>query len=198
MTKSKIHFFSCAEKPTIKLSHESLTLKKGDKLNLSATHDGLPKPDVQWKFNDTNIDSEKVTFDAKKGKSSLALKGLEDIHAGIYSVVATNEAGESHASCVVTIEFPPQFTKQLNATKCIEGTSLAAEVQVTGNPEPEIEWFKNDELLPTSESVKIDNNRLLTIQKFESLNVGKYKVVATNSIGSAVSEANFDILGKCG
>ena len=113
-------------------------------------------------------------------------------------MVATNEAGESHASCVVTIEFPPQFTKQLNATKCIEGTSLAVEVQVTGNPKPEIEWFKNDEMLPTSESVKIDNNRLLTIQKFESLNVGKYKVVAKNSIGSAVSEANFDILGKCG
>ena len=183
--------------PTLKLSKENMTLKKFDNLTLYATVDGIPKPTVQWKFNGADFSvGEKISQENKKDKYSLNVKNIDENYAGVYSATATNDVGESSAYCEVVVEFAPLFTQPLEFKKCLEGTPFESIVQAIGFPEPNIEWFKDGKPLVVSENVNLKDKTRLCINEFQISNAGTYKAVATNSIGSATTDAKVDVLGN--
>ena len=193
----KRHDFSPTAGPVVKLSHENLVLKLKEKLTLEATVDGVPKPTVEWKFNGADVSgNENVICETKKDKHYLKLKKLDETYAGLLTVVATNEAGQSEASCNVVVEYPPRFTKELVSNKCLMESSYDADITVEGIPEPTLAWFKNDETLVFSENVQLEGSTKLHVDKFQISDSGVYRVVATNSSGTAKTEANLDVLGE--
>ena len=190
-------FLPLAAGPVVKLNHETLTLKLKDKLALEATIDGLPKPTVEWKFNGVDVtQDENVILENKKDKYILKLKKLDESYTGIFSVVATNDVGQSEASCKLIVEYPPRFTKELAGMKCLEDSPFDADIQVIGVPEPKLEWFKDDKPLTVSENVQLKGDLKLHIEKFQIANAGKYRAVATNLCGVAKTDATIEVLGK--
>ena len=80
------------------------------------------------------------------------------------------------------------------------GQTLRWDVNYGGEPEPEIAWYFNDNPVePNDDTVTIDKytkNTVLTVRKCLRSDNGKYKLILTNSSGSAQTQADGVVLGK--
>ena len=65
-------------------------------------------------------------------------------------------------------------------------------INVTGNPEPSIKWFKKDETEKSFKLLKASNKSILTISSFFS-NKTVYKAIVSNNIGTV--EKLFEVSG---
>lgn len=84
---------------------------------------------------------------------------------------------------------PPLFLKRFDEKKVPEKGVLRLEARVAGNPTPEISWFRNNERLETSPTVKQtfdgENIVLEIISADSEIDSGDYKCVASNCVGKA-------------
>ena len=86
----------------------------------------------------------------------------------------------------------PEFFKPLKKVQVIEGSAAKLECWVHGKPEPNIEWFKDDEPVESSKRIKtyFDSEVCrLTISDSVADDEGEYKCVATNELGTASCSA---------
>ena len=88
----------------------------------------------------------------------------------------------------------PGFTKHPVNTVKIEGETAIFNCTVDGNPEPSIDWTKDNVTLditadPDLNQTKSGKVHFLTIQNVHRSDEGQYRCVANNSIGSATSQA---------
>ncbi|XP_029103086.1 muscle M-line assembly protein unc-89-like [Scleropages formosus] len=88
----------------------------------------------------------------------------------------------------------PRVVKELENLICSEGQTAMLECIVIGEPVPTIMWFHDDSALTTANTKYRfeDNGKIyrLYVDNFSSLDVGTYKLVATNKLGQAESIAN--------
>ncbi|XP_070535071.1 twitchin-like [Ptychodera flava] len=123
-----------------------------------------------------------------------------------FRIFAVNDAGESEpsqASKPVVVKDPkasvrPRFTKQLEDQIVVQGKVATFECHVTGQPKPEIKWYKNvrelynnDKYLMTQEGEKC----FLTISNVFGEDDDQYICEAVNRGGKKVSRAQLTI--KC-
>ena len=101
-------------------------------------------------------------------------------------------------SLIVTIQFqlyltaPPVFKKTLDNIQMKEDSTVKFVAEIHGNPSPEIQWFKDDQLVMEGEGLQISqesNFYKLTISGSEKDDSGKYAIAATNCVGNAKSQA---------
>ena len=76
----------------------------------------------------------------------------------------------------------------------IEGKTTIFNCTVDGNPEPSIDWKKDNFTLDITADPDLNQRKsgkvhFLTIQNVHRSDEGQYRCVANNSIGSATSEA---------
>ena len=88
----------------------------------------------------------------------------------------------------------PGFTKHPVNTVKIERETAIFNCTVDGNPEPSIDWTKDNFILditadPDLNQTKSEKVHFLTIENVHRSDEGQYRCVANNSIGSATSEA---------
>lgn len=72
---------------------------------------------------------------------------------------------------------PPQFVKRLAAMVVKSGDKVKMDVQVSGIPDPSVEWFKDDNSITNSPDCKISskgNKHLLIIPEAFPDDSGKY------------------------
>ena len=88
---------------------------------------------------------------------------------------------------------PPVFVQQLTNCEIIENSAARFECKVSGNPEPEVEWFKDGHLLKESQQLTFlyddNDNCKLIITKGTTADAGEYTVVAENPHGKVSSTA---------
>ena len=162
-------------------------------LSLTAEIGGLPFPEVCWYHNDTVLKSELIK---QKGNSqTLKCSAMNEKQAGVYSVVAKNDVDQTKVSCEVVVEYPPSFVKELQMQECIEGLPVDLAVEADGLPKPELQWLKDGKKVLKSNNLDFISDCQLHINKFNSDDIGKYEVKATNSIGAASTETSLQILG---
>ena len=73
-----------------------------------------------------------------------------------------------------------------------EGTDVEFECEVKGEPEAEVEWYKDDQLLDESDRVKFENKdgvRVLTITDISPFDEAEYKILTRNPLGTATCSA---------
>ena len=75
----------------------------------------------------------------------------------------------------------------------VEESSVTFEVQVSGKPEPEVEWLRNGSRVRRSRKYKVQEKLngvySLTIADVTSPDDGEYRCVVKNTEGTAMSEA---------
>lgn len=89
-------------------------------------------------------------------------------------------------------EEAPNFSQPLQTVEVIEGTEATLKCMVTGNPEPNIAWFKDGDTVAEEKRYKTQYNgeqATFKIQNTELDDEGEYKCVAENHLGSASCSA---------
>lgn len=79
------------------------------------------------------------------------------------------------------------------------GDSLKLPAVVTGRPQPEVKWAKDEgEIDKNRMIVETDGkNSTLFIKKATRADHGKYQIAGTNSSGTKTAETRVDIMGQC-
>ncbi|XP_004632825.1 receptor-type tyrosine-protein phosphatase S isoform X6 [Octodon degus] len=157
---------------------------------------GDPRPRVTWNKKGKKVNSQRfetIEFDESSG-AVLRIQPLRTPRdENVYECVAQNSAGEITVHAKLTVlredQLPPGFPNidmgpQL---KVVERTRTATMLcAASGNPDPEITWFKD--FLPVDPSasngrIKQLRSGALQIESSEETDQGKYECVATNSAG---------------
>ncbi|XP_063085227.1 receptor-type tyrosine-protein phosphatase S isoform X13 [Cavia porcellus] len=157
---------------------------------------GDPRPRVTWNKKGKKVNSQRfetIEFDESSG-AVLRIQPLRTPRdENVYECVAQNSVGEITVHAKLTVlredQLPPGFPNidmgpQL---KVVERTRTATMLcAASGNPDPEITWFKD--FLPVDPSashgrIKQLRSGALQIESSEETDQGKYECVATNSAG---------------
>ncbi|XP_060087644.1 receptor-type tyrosine-protein phosphatase F isoform X12 [Heteronotia binoei] len=161
---------------------------------------GEPRPRITWMKKGKKVSSQRfevIEFDDGSG-SVLRIQPLRiNRDEAIYECTATNSVGEINTSAKLTVleenQLPSGFPTidmgpQLKVVeKARTATMLCA---ASGNPDPEISWFKDFLPVDTATSngrIKQLRSGALQIENSEESDQGKYECVATNSAGTRYS-----------
>uniref|UniRef100_A0A8C5LZG6 Receptor-type tyrosine-protein phosphatase S n=1 Tax=Leptobrachium leishanense TaxID=445787 RepID=A0A8C5LZG6_9ANUR len=161
---------------------------------------GDPRPKIVWNKKGKKVSNQRfevIEFDDGSG-SVLRIQPLRTPRdEAIYECVASNNVGEVSVTTRLivlredqiprgfpTIDMGPQL-------KVVERTRTATMLcAASGNPDPEISWFKDYLPVDTSNSngrIKQLRSGALQIEQSEESDQGKYECVATNNAGTRYS-----------
>ncbi|XP_067893007.1 protein tyrosine phosphatase receptor type Fa isoform X2 [Heterodontus francisci] len=159
-----------------------------------------PKPRITWMKKGKKVSSQRfevIEFDDGTG-SVLRIQPLRAPRdEAIYECTATNSIGDITTSAKLTVlaeeQLPHGFpTIDMGPQlKVVERTRTATMLcAASGNPDPEITWFKDFLPVDTSNSngrIKQLRSGALQIENSEESDQGKYECVSTNSAGTRYS-----------
>ncbi|XP_031720947.1 receptor-type tyrosine-protein phosphatase F isoform X24 [Anarrhichthys ocellatus] len=202
--------------PSFVKSPEDQTGISGGVASFVCLATGEPKPRITWMKKGKKVSSQRfevIEFDDGSG-SVLRIQPLRTHRdEAIYECTATNIAGEINTSAKLTVleenQVPHGFpTIDMGPQlKVVEKTRTATMLcAASGNPDPEITWFKD--MLPVD--ISSSNGRIkqlrsggtpirgaLQIENSDESDQGKYECVAMNSAGTRYSSpANLYVRGK--
>ncbi|MCJ8732911.1 hypothetical protein PDJAM_G00216350 [Pangasius djambal] len=88
----------------------------------------------------------------------------------------------------------PTFTQPLQSVVALEGSAATFEAQVSGNPVPEVSWFRDGQVLsaaalPGAQISFSEGRAVLRISAVTAAHSGRFSVRATNGAGQATSTA---------
>ncbi|XP_072904510.1 receptor-type tyrosine-protein phosphatase delta-like isoform X24 [Hemitrygon akajei] len=161
---------------------------------------GDPRPKIVWSKKGKKVSSQRfevIEFDDGSG-SVLRIQPLRTPRdEAIYECVASNSVGEISATTRLTVlredQLPAGYpTIDMGPQlKVVERTRTATMLcAASGNPDPEITWFKDFLPVDTSSTngrIKQLRSGALQIENSEESDQGKYECVATNSAGTRYS-----------
>ncbi|XP_028982442.1 muscle M-line assembly protein unc-89 isoform X2 [Diachasma alloeum] len=174
-----------------------MIVDQGSNVILEGVIDGFPQPKITWSKNGQDVeDNVKTTFQHNHVRLELRNVNVKD--AGRYTCTAVNEVGNASSTADLVVKktiFPPVFGKRLQAQIAKTGERVIMEVEITGTPEPNVTWYKDDEpLMDTDGELRqLGNCYLLIIDNAEKRHAGKYMVNAANPGGEAQSIADFAV-----
>lgn len=90
----------------------------------------------------------------------------------------------------------PQILEPLQNITAYESETIILRTQVTGNPTPEVKWFKDDKPITNLPTKKDDVLYTCTLNKITDSDSAKYSVTATNPVGTAKSSCNVIVESK--
>lgn len=82
----------------------------------------------------------------------------------------------------------------------LDGGQAQFTAKIVGVPQPEITWYKEEDVIFSSEVFEIiqddENNFILFIHDVMPEDAGRYSIVAKNEMGTATSSAQLTVTGK--
>lgn len=161
--------------PKIATQPVSQTVAAGAAVSFVVAASGSPDPMYQWRKNGTDITGATST--------TLALNSVSTADAATYTVVATNTGGAVVSdSATLYVQSAPVITGQPVAQAVMAGSSAKFSATVSAIPGASLQWKKD------GSSILGATSAVLLISSASTADVGKYKLVATNSLGSTTSD----------
>lgn len=187
----------------------------GKRLVFLCALEASPQPEITWFLGNTELkasDKHKMKVEAKGGIAYnivMELIGVAKDDAGTYKVVAKNKLGEVSANINLNLGgaakkqadgVAPNFTTKPSTRQV--GKNLVMECQLTAEPKPSLEWFRDDAPIKSGGRITIiaeskgPQTYLLKLEIKDVANgdAGNYKVIAKNELGesNATIKLNFD------
>lgn len=104
----------------------------------------------------------------------------------------------------VTEDFAPSFTQKPQLRQEDDGNRLLFECQLLASPQPDIEWYRSDELLKEDSRRKfkiqsLGDNKYFVVLDLDDVvetDAGLYKVKAKNKMGEVAASINLNFSRK--
>jgi hypothetical protein len=173
--KAKLGVTEKTEPPKFLIELADLVLDEKESAKFTVQVSGQPTPTLKWLLNGKAIASgaDGITIEQKAdGKYVLTIAAAKPEQTGRLECVAENVAGKatSAAQLGVTkkkLSTKPMFMSPLAPINLTEGDTLRTKVLITGDPEPQVKWTINNELVVKTEDVTMtqeDGVYILEIQ----------------------------------
>lgn len=135
----------------IKTLSTQMNITKGQRATLKANIAGAT--DVKWVLNGTELpNSEEYRYGVSGSDQTLTIKQASHREEGILSCIGKTSQGVVKCQFDLTLSEElsdaPSFITQPRSQNINEGQNVLFSCEVSGEPSPEIEWFKNN--LPVS------------------------------------------------
>uniref|UniRef100_A0A4W2F6Z2 Titin n=1 Tax=Bos indicus x Bos taurus TaxID=30522 RepID=A0A4W2F6Z2_BOBOX len=192
-------------KPVFVLKPTSFKCVEGQTARFDLKVVGRPMPETFW-FHDgqqiVNDYTHKVVV-KEDGTQSLLIVPATPSDSGEWTVVAQNRAGKSSISVILTVEavehqVKPVFVEKLRNLNIKEGSRLEMKVRATGNPNPDIVWLKNSEIIVPHKYPKIriegtKGEAALKIDSTVSQDSAWYTATAINKAGRDTTRCKVNV-----
>jgi hypothetical protein len=169
--------------PTIASQPVAVSVAAGSTATFSATVNfgGASQVLYYWVKNGQPL-SARLT-----GTASLITLSLQNVQAadqGDYALDVITAVGSARsASARLSMLQAPVFVTQPQSIAVNQGTLLNLIVNVTGDPAPTLQWFRNNVAVPGATA------NILSFTNIQASSAGDYTAVATNSGGAVTSQS---------
>lgn len=205
------------EKPVFLSQVSPASVCVGETAKFTVRVCGVPKPVVQWSHNGKVITSSSV-YKLIEGKEdyTLVITEVTSEYEGEYSCTATNRFGQTTCTTYLEVKTvdvsqaekwvekmfkvtgqPPKFRVPIQPSRCREGTEVSFRYEVSGDPVPDVKWYKGAfQVQPSRNCVIISNpdgSGCLNLQSLKQEDSGMYMCRASNQFGEASSSAELAV-----
>ncbi|KAM6942822.1 immunoglobulin superfamily DCC subclass member 3 [Xenentodon cancila] len=186
---------SVYKEPMILVGPENLTLTVHQTAILECVATGYPRPIVSW----SRLDGRPIGVEGIQvlGTGNLMISDVGVQHSGVY-VCAANKPGtrvRRTAQGRLVVQAPAEFVQPPQSIARPVGTNAIFTCQARGEPEPQLTWLKNGQVLEAGGNVKLrNNNSTLTINSISRDDEAIYQCIAENSAGSTQASARLTVL----
>lgn len=169
------------------------------KITLSCVISGTPSPEIKWFKNGIEITSTHATYENRVSK--YIIENSTDETSAKYTCKATNEIGSTETSCFVLVQEKPSINieeKYVNQT-LRTNTEWKVSGVISGYPEPDILWYKDDKKLEEDVRFNFNNQNSISTIIVNSLirsDSGKYTIEAKNSAGLTTVQCYLKVIGR--
>ena len=160
--------------PTISQQPQSRTVAIGTNVTMTVVASGTPPLKYQWRKNGVAINGAT--------SSSLSLSNVQDDHSGNYRVLVSNAYGTNLSNtAVLSVLHPPAVAQQPAGRTAPSGTTVTLSVGASGSNPMSYQWRRNGVNIPGATSP------VLTLSNIQTNQVGNYRVLVSNPVGSVLS-----------
>ncbi|XP_061672486.1 hemicentin-1 [Syngnathoides biaculeatus] len=162
---------------------EPVTVIKGSLVTLTCEARGVPPPTLTWMKDGQPLSLHRnLLLDGQETRLQLPDVAASD--AGLYSCVASNQAGSSTKSFNLTILEPPKISKFSAPEELTIAVNkpLELECSAEGVPPPTLSWLKDGRPLGGTNAIQ-DDGRILSITKIQVEDAGLYTCLASSPAG---------------
>ncbi|XP_035904934.1 obscurin isoform X4 [Anopheles stephensi] len=161
-----------------------------------------PVPEVTWFKNGQPIQTDArltIKRDSQRVENyTLSLTMVRGADSGDYEVRAVNSMGTATTKGRVVVQTSPEILKtDIADVTTFDSLPLIWTVEADGIPRPEVSWYHNDELVKSSDRIRITDSG--TSYKIENRDVkeadaGEWKAVVKNRIGEKSLPAKLTVI----
>ncbi|XP_014111826.1 PREDICTED: hemicentin-2 [Pseudopodoces humilis] len=149
-----------------------------------------PSPNVTWLKDEVPLKASRNVL-LLPGGHGLQILNAQEEDTGTYSCIVASEDGEAVKNYAVKVLVPPWIAREdplgefaVKEVKTRVNSTVVLECETWAVPEPTIRWYKNKQLLASSEHLQIlSEGQVLQIQPAGVSDSGHYTCVATNAVG---------------
>uniref|UniRef100_A0A0N4ZWN6 Ig-like domain-containing protein n=1 Tax=Parastrongyloides trichosuri TaxID=131310 RepID=A0A0N4ZWN6_PARTI len=92
------------QRPVFSSLLKNITKYEDDSVNMKVIFSGFPLPQIEWKYNNKNIEEDKnINIICEDGISILSIKKVKKSNEGIYTAVAINDYGITETKCYLEV-----------------------------------------------------------------------------------------------
>ncbi|EDW09260.2 uncharacterized protein Dmoj_GI20421, isoform E [Drosophila mojavensis] len=183
------------------------TVKSGSNVKWMVNIDG-PEPTAKWFHGDQPIAfGPKSKMSMQDGIAWLNLVGVTEEDAGEYTLRVRGPENEIVSTCNLFVYstgkveiIPPTFTVGIKDTYSLNENELVLDCRVRGQPRPEIQWMKGNEIITNDAKYQqidqADGYSKLIIRNPVEKDSGIYSCIATNEGAQNKMTHQVDFVGR--
>ncbi|EMP38793.1 Hemicentin-1 [Chelonia mydas] len=136
-------FIMGSDSPKLTVVHSEILVALGDTTVMECKTTGVPPPQVKWFKGDLELRASMfLLIDSHRGL--LKIQETQDLDAGDYTCVASNDAGRASGKITLDVGSLPVFTQEPSDESVDIGSNVTLPCYVQGYPEPKIKWRRLD------------------------------------------------------
>ncbi|XP_034035488.1 hemicentin-1 [Thalassophryne amazonica] len=185
-------YLTVQEVPRVSLEPMNQTFVAGAEVRIRCSASGYPTPRLIWTHNDMFIMASSRYRMTPDG--TLLIRNMQKKDGGVYSCLATNNAGTHKMTSVISYVESPQVTVAFSEILVAVRETTVMTCLATGIPVPEVRWYKGDLQLQSSSFFNVDAfGGTLTIMETQDADAGEYTCVAVNAVGSSSGKMSLSV-----
>ncbi|XP_016112004.1 hemicentin-1 [Sinocyclocheilus grahami] len=163
---------------------EQVAVVQGSSVTLTCEARGVPPPTLSWLKDGQPLSLHRnLLLDGQETRFLLSDVGPSD--GGLYSCVASNQAGSSTKTFNLTVLEPPKISGSSSPDEQLVALDSVLELEciATGLPPPTLSWLKDGRPLQDSMAVIERDGQLLRINQVQVEDAGLYTCIASSPAG---------------